>query len=185
MAHKLDLEYEYSLASRVVRISRPVPKGSIDPVPEYDSFINYSPIESIGGAFDGTSDIAPRAPDKALGDFSFETAETEVDAPMNDLANEAIDASNKSLTNNLGFEFESLSSVGKWSYQGQRRISNTHIEARDPALVCGEEEDPRTEGYPFFPDLTISSNSEDAILSSDRFVPSSDPIYDTNGILEI
>jgi hypothetical protein len=136
--------------------------------------------------FDGTSDIAPRAAGEALGDFSFETAETEVDALMYDLANEALDASNKSLANNLSFEFESISSVGKGSYQGQRSISNTHMEARDPALICREEEeDPRTEGYPFFPDLTISSTSEDATQSSDRFVPSSGPIYDTNGISEI
>jgi hypothetical protein len=151
LAHTLDLEYEYALASQIVRISRPVPEGSIDPVPEYNSFINYSPLESIGGVFDGTSDIAPRAAGEALGDFSFETAETEVDALMYDLANEALDASNKSLANNLSFEFESISSVGKGSYQGQRSISNTHMEARDPALICREEEeDPRAEGTPSF-----------------------------------
>jgi hypothetical protein len=185
VAHKLDLEYEYDLATRTVKISQPIPDGSIDPVPEYNSFTNYNPLENIGGTFENTSDDAPRAAGRALGDFSFEMSQTEVDAPMYDLANETLDASNKSPPNILRFEFENIFSPGEGSYQVQRSISDAYMEATDPALPYGEEEDPRTEGYYFYPDLTIAHTSKDAAPSSDRFVLSSSPIYDTNEISEI
>jgi hypothetical protein len=73
LAHRLGLECEYSVAKQTLRISRPVPEGSVNSVSEYDRFINSELLENIGGAFQRISDDHPMSVGRAFpGDFQLD-----------------------------------------------------------------------------------------------------------------
>jgi hypothetical protein len=73
LAHKLGLECEYSVAKQTLRISRPVPEGSVNSVSEYDRFINSELLGNIGGAFQHISDDHPMSVGRAFpGDFQLD-----------------------------------------------------------------------------------------------------------------
>ena len=58
LAHSLDLEYEYSSASRTVRICRSAPSAdSMDCGPKNFDFLNCDPLQNIDGLVEPTLDI--------------------------------------------------------------------------------------------------------------------------------
>ena len=80
LAHKLDLEYEYSVATRTLRISRSIAEDMMNSVPEYGSFINNDLLDNVGGAFEGIIGTSGETSREALpGDFSLQISQAELD----------------------------------------------------------------------------------------------------------
>jgi hypothetical protein len=91
LAHKLDLECEYSVAKRTLRITRPVAEDFFDPITEYNCFIKLDLPESGGEALEDFINNDSEGAGEALqGDFSLETSRAEIDLPLYDFSDNII-----------------------------------------------------------------------------------------------
>ncbi|PMD42807.1 hypothetical protein L207DRAFT_527676 [Hyaloscypha variabilis F] len=87
LAHKLDLECEYTLAARTLKISRPALENGIDPAPTYDASSFDDLLQNIGRAFGDALHSTAMSFWPTFGeDFSFEIPQYGMDASISGIS---------------------------------------------------------------------------------------------------
>jgi hypothetical protein len=178
LAHKLDPECEYTVATRTVKISRSFPESSIHLEPATGAPINFSQLGSVGGAFGDISDNTF----KLFGDTSCSDTVFGMhhfDQPLEGTPNR-LRQSNENSSTLLDLESENSFSPDEMNLP-ENHITST---PRDSEIIQNIMQQSRQ--IPgFCQDIEREENGQESMAESCRFDRFQAPKTSKNGVLEV